>query len=1102
MQPSSSSGYSKPSSSPMRCRLTLERGSLFAVGSLIDEIAGRYLPLLPSAGSHRKSREQRDGAHFHITVVQKKEISTPELEQAVRSVASSSSQDIAVDGIVPLGMGRVHDGPNLEAFFVVVYSEQLSRIRRNILGSETPLKDFHITLGFAEDDIHTKKKTVKTIVPPFVCPSRETFQLVLTSAWRSVDSGKDIDELIDILEFILRALDVASNDDEKLNSIAANRKVKVLDVLCALCAKKGDFNMMLSHSATLEGLSEVRGLTRRSQALTGLGEPIRANFIGLEALQILSNGPKDGDESVKALAFLKAQLSSLDCPVDSRCVNDELQSLIRAESPWMKRTKTPEETLKWANQIHDLFSLEAQQRWELRPDTATSRRCVFDPATGSIHRLPRLFSWIVPQRLCGMSTPRNADDVSAIVNGLGVGLVVSLTAESPLPKLWFEGKPCVHMFLPVDNYEPPSIAQVDEFILSASAMMLRKRATLVHCGGGKGRAGSMLACWLVRMGGPNEVKATEDQQMCVECIESSSSTKSAKVFCTNDGCCFHRETVRGMLETSFPFDGSFSPKQAIDAVQQWRPGSIETAQQEAFIHEYADRLWKRAQQQDDGDCEEQQRSIPSKKPSQTPSRWMSESEALIIRTGKPIKRSSSAPTMKIPSLIVTMGLPGSGKSTLGRLLEKKLSAKRCVVISGDELGGRQAVENAIGNAIKTANAVVYVDRCHVDRESRRRVLDLAFSPVDACLVFMDVPKAECIQRAKARIGHPTIPQGSGATIIESFSKRMEVPSSSEDVTSEGFARMYHIKSHSAFEELCREWGLDTRLGPEDESSDSTTNTTSSTNSAGSGDEESPGSSKAKGLPGFTKFPRTAHLVRMSDKSVSRDDLLIGDASAWLKVASQPFHSVTVEEKIDGANLGISADPETKQLRVQNRSHYVSKGDHPQFSPLAEWLSIHCFEIQSLLQAVEETYSSSSKRVTPILFGEWIVARHSIAYDAIPDYFVAFDILLPSGQFASRKVFYSLLNEHCPSLSVVPTLLSSDSSDGINITIDQLKQLVTSGKSRFRQDGGKLEGVYVRIDDERTGTLKDRSKIVRADFIAGNEHWTKHSLERNVKKVSG
>jgi len=49
----------------------------------------------------------------------------------------------------------------------------------------------------------------------------------------------------------------------------------------------------------------------------------------------------------------------------------------------------------------------------------------------------------------------------------------------------------------------------------------------------------------------------------------------------------------------------------------------------------------------------------------------------------------------------------------------------------------------------------------------------------------------------------------------------------------------------------------------------------------------------------------------------------------------------------------------------------------------------------------------------------------------------------------------------------------------------LLNVVKTRESMFYD--GVLEGVYVRR--EQNGMIVDRAKIVRADFIAGNEHWS-------------
>ena len=64
----------------------------------------------------------------------------------------------------------------------------------------------------------------------------------------------------------------------------------------------------------------------------------------------------------------------------------------------------------------------------------------------------------------------------------------------------------------------------------------------------------------------------------------------------------------------------------------------------------------------------------------------------------------------------------------------------------------------------------------------------------------------------------------------------------------------------------------------------------------------------------------------------------------------------------------------------------------------------------------------------------------------------------------------------------------------------LASFAATATSRFRADGGALEGVYVRIDDPATNRLVDRFKVVRDGFISGNEHWSRHAVTRNSCRV--
>lgn len=218
---------------------------------------------------------------------------------------------------------------------------------------------------------------------------------------------------------------------------------------------------------------------------------------------------------------------------------------------------------------------------------------------------------------------------------------------------------------------------------------------------------------------------------------------------------------------------------------------------------------------------------------------------------------------------------------------------------------------------------------------------------------------------------------------------------------------------------------------------------------------------------FVRFPRTPHLAWLGT-GVPRDDKVLPPADARDLLS----HVVTVEEKLDGANIGISVDV-GQTLRVQNRGAYLSlESAHPQFRPLGQWLSVRH---DALLDALSSNL---------ILFGEWCYAKHSIHYTRLPDWFVAFDVYdRMAAQFWSverRDAFVLDLG-----LAVVPRLAHG------RFDLEGIKSLL--GPSRFSD--GPSEGLCVRLDVG--GYLQGRAKLVRAEFTqAISEHWTRAPIRPN------
>lgn len=75
----------------------------------------------------------------------------------------------------------------------------------------------------------------------------------------------------------------------------------------------------------------------------------------------------------------------------------------------------------------------------------------------------------------------------------------------------------------------------------------------------------------------------------------------------------------------------------------------------------------------------------------------------------------------------------------------------------------------------------------------------------------------------------------------------------------------------------------------------------------------------------------------------RDDKVLSKEEILALLSTQ----VRVEEKIDGANLGLSVGPNGR-LRAQNRGQYLESAYRGQFTRLAAWLAAREIELASAL----------------------------------------------------------------------------------------------------------------------------------------------------------
>ena len=113
---------------------------------------------------------------------------------------------------------------------------------------------------------------------------------------------------------------------------------------------------------------------------------------------------------------------------------------------------------------------------------------------GKITKKPTNFSWLIEQKLAGSGMPTSFDELDWILKQ-GVKSIVTMT-ENPLPKDWVDDISYLHV--PTPDYTAPDMEIIDTTIDFIHEKISNNQAVMVHCAAGMGRAGTILACYLVK----------------------------------------------------------------------------------------------------------------------------------------------------------------------------------------------------------------------------------------------------------------------------------------------------------------------------------------------------------------------------------------------------------------------------------------------------------------------------------------------------------------------------------------------------------------------------------------------------------------------------
>jgi hypothetical protein len=204
---------------------------------------------------------------------------------------------------------------------------------------------------------------------------------------------------------------------------------------------------------------------------------------------------------------------------------------------------------------------------------------------------------------------------------------------------------------------------------------------------------------------------------------------------------------------------------------------------------------------------------------------------------------------------------------------------------------------------------------------------------------------------------------------------------------------------------------------------------------------------------------------------------LSEHAAWSRLAA------VVEEKVDGANAGISF--EDGALVLQSRGHILSGGPREvQFNLLKQWAREYEYALRDVLG---DRY---------VAFGEWCYAKNRIFYDALPAYFIEFDIFdkTTSNFLSTPRRRILLAGSPLASVAVIHTgVFGKVNSFGLFIGPSRYKTdrwremfdaLMIGGLARHydaseTDDSRLMEGIYVKVEDDEK--VVGRMKLPRIEF---------------------
>jgi hypothetical protein len=229
-----------------------------------------------------------------------------------------------------------------------------------------------------------------------------------------------------------------------------------------------------------------------------------------------------------------------------------------------------------------------------------------------------------------------------------------------------------------------------------------------------------------------------------------------------------------------------------------------------------------------------------------------------------------------------------------------------------------------------------------------------------------------------------------------------------------------------------------------------------------------------------RYPRTKH-IEGSAIQPGDDDL---DLVPFARFAGA---HVVVSEKIDGANAAVSFTDQGRLL-LQSRSRYLDDAQHAvaPYLGFREWAQEH----------EDVLWPRLGTRF--VMFGEWVLTKQTVFYDALPNAFLELDVLdKTTEQFLATPARRHLLRG-LPIVSA-PVLWEGNARSFDDVTrclgpsrfktaawrnelLSAIARAGVDDAERFLREtdpSDEMEGVVLKC--ERDGVVVERAKYVRPGF---------------------